>query len=190
MSSIQEPVSTLPAGMEEISRADECRLLYLGNDKCYNIPPLCPFALFGSTAIIDTDLDVRQHAQSGADYSLEYESLIWRCRGSHNPAISFPKIPLRVKDGRPTYDNISVNYGELDNEGYYRSESVTRNTFCWLRDGGFPISERAIREHESIDNFDSEDGEPITYEGDALSTAGGKVHSWLLKSMIRRSHSI
>lgn len=32
MSFIQEPVSTLPPRTEEISRADECRLMYLSHD--------------------------------------------------------------------------------------------------------------------------------------------------------------
>ena len=36
MSFIQEPVSTLPPGIEEISRADECRLMYLSHDNSVN----------------------------------------------------------------------------------------------------------------------------------------------------------
>ena len=81
MSFIQEPVSILPPETEEISRADEYRLMYLSHDQYYIIPPLFPFAPFSTTAITDTNIDVRQHAQYKTSHGLEYEGLTWRCRG-------------------------------------------------------------------------------------------------------------
>lgn len=42
MSFIQEPVSVLPIGTEEISRADECRLIYFSHDQSYTV---CRFPL-------------------------------------------------------------------------------------------------------------------------------------------------
>ncbi|KAH8654032.1 hypothetical protein BGZ60DRAFT_519508 [Tricladium varicosporioides] len=189
MSFIQEPVSTLPLRAEDISRADECRLMYLSHSQYYTVPPLFPFAPFGSTAIIDTNIDVRQHARCKASHSLEYEGLKWRCRGGQRTASIIPRIPSRAKDGQPTDGNISVTYNNLDNEDDDSSEMVTRNIFTWLRDeDGFPVAERAIREHEWIDNLDSDDDCPIT--GDAQSTAGGNLHGWLLKAMTRRSNSL
>jgi hypothetical protein len=39
---------------------------------------------------------------------------------------------------------------------------VVRNISTWLRDeDGFPVAERAIREHEWINNFDSDDHNPV-----------------------------
>jgi hypothetical protein len=56
---IQEPVSTLSPGTEEVSRTDEYGLIYLSHDQYYTIPSIFPFALFGSIAIIDTNIGVR-----------------------------------------------------------------------------------------------------------------------------------
>jgi len=104
-------------------------------------------------------------------------------------ATTVPRIPLCAKNGQPTDDNISVTYDNLDNEDDDCSEMVTRNIFTWLRDeDGFPVAERAIREHEWIDNLDSDDDCPIT--GDAQSTVGGNLHGWLLKTMTQRSNSL
>lgn len=56
--------------------------------------------------------------------------------------------PLRLKAGRPTSD-ICVDYDDLDGEDDDASAMVTRNIFTWLRDvDGFPVAEKAIREHE------------------------------------------
>ncbi|RDL37058.1 Uncharacterized protein BP5553_04491 [Venustampulla echinocandica] len=189
MSFIQEPVSTLPRGIEEISRADECRLMYLSHDQYYTVPPLFPFAPFGSTAMTDTNIDVRQHARCETSHGLEYESVTWHCRGGQRSTTTVPRIPLRAKNGQATKGNISINYDNFDNEDDDCSEMVTRNIFTWLRDDdGFPVAERVIREHEWIDNLDSDDDCPIT--GDAQSTVGGNLHGWLLKTMTRRSNSL
>ena len=189
MSFIQEPVSTLPPGTEEISRADECRLMYLCHDQYYTVPPLFPFAPFGSIAKADTNIDVRQHAQCETSHGLEYEGLTWHCRGGPRVVATIPRIPLRPKCGQPTDGNISIPYDNLDNEDDDCSEMVTRNIFTWLRDeDGFPVAERAIREHEWIDNLDSDDDCPIT--GDAQSSVGGNLHGWLLKIMTKRSNSL
>jgi hypothetical protein len=84
---------------------------------------------------------------------------------------------------------MAVNYDSLDNEDDDCSEMVTRNIFTWLRDeDGFPVAERAVREHEWIDNLDSDDDEPIT--GETRSTVGGNLRGWLLKTMTKRSNSL
>jgi hypothetical protein len=189
MSFMQEPVSALSLGTEEILRADKCRLMYLSHNQYYTVPPLFPFAAFGSIAIKDTNIDVRQHTRCEKSHGLEYEGLTWRCRGGQRTTTSVPRIPLRAKNGQLTDGNISVNYEHLDNEDDDCSETVTRNIFTWLRDeDGFPKAERAIREHEWIDNLDSDDDSPIT--GDAQSTVGGNLHGWLLNSVTRRSKSL
>ena len=55
---IQDPVSTLSPGTE-VSRTSEYGLIYLSHDQFYTIPPLFPFALFGSIAIIDSNIGAR-----------------------------------------------------------------------------------------------------------------------------------
>lgn len=189
MSFIQEPVSIPPPETAEISRADECRLMYLSHDQSYSVPPLFPFAPFGSTAIADTNIDIRQHVRCKKNHGLEYAGLTWRCRDGQRAATTVQRIPLRAKNGQPTYSDISVDYDNLDNEDDDCSEMVTRNIFTWMRDeDGFPVAERAIREHEWIDNLDSDDDCPIT--GDTQSAVGGNLHGWLLKTVTRRSNSI
>ncbi|KAN0104199.1 hypothetical protein V8E51_009944 [Hyaloscypha variabilis] len=166
MSFIQQPVSTLLPETQAILRADECRLMYLSHDLFYTVPPLFPFAPFGSTSLTDTNIDVRLHANCGTSHCLEYEGL---------------RSPLE--------SNVAVNYDSLDNEDDDCSEMVTRNIFTWLRDeDGFPVAERAIYEHEWIDNLDSDDDEPIT--GETRSIVGGNLRGWLLKTMTKRSNSL
>jgi hypothetical protein len=56
---------------------------------------------------------------------------------------------------------------------------VTRNVFTWFRgEDGFPVAERAIREHEWIENLQSDDDSPI--EEDVRSTARENLGDWLL----------
>jgi hypothetical protein len=67
------------------------------------------------------------------------------------------------------------------------SEMVTRNIFTWLRgEDGFPVAERAIRQHQWIDNLDSDDDTPI--QGDVRSIhGGGNVGQWLIGLATKRS---
>ncbi|KAE9363288.1 hypothetical protein N431DRAFT_524214 [Stipitochalara longipes BDJ] len=188
MSFIQEPVSPLLPQAQQVLRADEGRLMYLSHDLPYTVPPLFPFAPFGSTALTDTNLDVRLHAKCGTSHFLEYKSLTWRCRSPEGVSTLLCIPTLRGKVGSPAGVTGPVNYDKLDNEDDDCSQMVTHNVFTWLRDEGFPVAERAIREHEWIDNLDSDDDEPIT--GDALSTVGGNLHGWLLKTLTKRSNSI
>jgi hypothetical protein len=99
-------------------------------------------------------------------------------------------MATRLKNGvlQGSVPEEEVDYEEYDSEDE-NSEMVTRNIFTWLRgDDGFPVAERAIREHEWIDNLDSEDDEPI--EGDVHSSFDGHLHGWLLETSTQRSNSI
>ncbi|KAG0646148.1 hypothetical protein D0Z07_8438 [Hyphodiscus hymeniophilus] len=173
LSFIQEPVSILPQGIEEISRADECRPMYLFHDQSYTVPSLFPFARFGSTAIANTNIDIRQHVRRKPNRCLEYGGLTCLCRRGQRTNTTVHSIPLRAKNGQSTDGDISVSYGNLKDDDC--SEMVTRNTFTWLRDeDGFPAAERAIREHGWIVNLYSDDDSPIT--GDTHSTVVGNLH--------------
>ena len=187
ISFVQEQVPHPTAGATSISRADECRLLFLCHGMDYATPPLFPFPPFGSTDLDDTNLDVHEHSLCGKDHRLSYAGLTWHCSDGKE-AIQRPEVPLvamRQKTGLPLgrSSEVEVDYDDYDlyNDN---SEMVTRNIFTWLRgQDGFPVAERAIREHEWIDNLDSDDDEPS-------STVGGRLHGWLLKTSTQRSNSI
>ncbi|KAI1397209.1 hypothetical protein F4819DRAFT_472726 [Hypoxylon fuscum] len=190
---IQELIPKAPLNAREISRADECRMMYLSHEPGHAVPPLFPFAPFGSTAMEDTNLDVRLHARCPAAHGLEYSDFIWDCHGGQkvkqgiNDALA---ITIRAKAGRPpSWNNsVAVDYDSLDLEDEV-SEMVTRNVFTWLRgEDGFPVAERAIREHEWIENLESDDDSPI--EGDVRSTAGENLGGWLLGISTRTSYSL
>ncbi|RSL57400.1 hypothetical protein CEP54_008327 [Fusarium duplospermum] len=192
MSFIQAPVPHLAVGAQSISRADECRLLYLCHEINYTTPPLLPFAPFGSTALLDTNLDVRKHSLCGRDHGLQYSHWTWHCKDDTEtdqvPDVS--TITTRPKNGQLLNHGaaVDVDYDEYDSEDE-NSEMVTRNVFTWLRgEDGFPVAEREIREHEWIDNLDDGDDSPI--EGDVRSNAGGQLHGWLLKTSTQRSNSL
>ena len=109
-------VSVTLSDAGEISRAGEARLLYLCHDQHYTGPPLFPFAPFDSTALTDTNLDVRQHAKCNTSHSLEYETLAWRCGDGKRTTAVFLHLPFRVKNGNSMNTNISVDYDNLDLE--------------------------------------------------------------------------
>lgn len=191
---IQEPIAKARPDAQEISRADECRLMYLSHERDHAVPPLFPFAPFGYTAMQDTDLDVRRHARCSAAHGLEYSSFTWDCQDGNkveqerNEKLA---VFIRTKAGKPsvTGDNsVVVDYDDLDTEDEV-SEMVTRNVFTWLRgEDGFPVAERSIRKHEWIDNLDSDDHSPI--DGEVRSTVGSNLGGWLLEVSTKRSYSI
>ncbi|KAF7558598.1 hypothetical protein G7046_g5566 [Stylonectria norvegica] len=193
MSFIQEQVPELPFDAREISRANECRLLYLSHDINYRNAPLFPFAPFGATAMEDTNLEVRQHALCRNSHQLQYESFTWDCL--HGQKTTQPRTNAPVSDFVSKHKHFMeqdgsmiIDFDDLDSEDE-SSEMVTRNIFTWLRDeDGFPVAEREIREHEWIDNLDS-DGDSLI-EGDACSTFSVNLHGWLSKTTTQRSLSI
>ncbi|KAK1973492.1 hypothetical protein LZ30DRAFT_610628, partial [Colletotrichum cereale] len=192
VSFIQEPVPILPTNVGEIPRADECRLLYLSHDQSYEVAPLFPFAPFGLTAIGDTNLEVRQHTQCKSPHALAYEGLSWQCRESKWTAVQKPTLPLslRPKYGQPGDSQITVTYDNLDNDDEC-SEMITRSIFTWLRgEDGFPVAERDIREHEWIDNLDSDDDDDCLIVGESRSATEGNLHGWMLNVMLKRAESI
>lgn len=196
VSFIQEPIPAPPPEARSISRADECRLLYLCHDRTYADPPLFPFAPFGSTALADINLDAHEHAVCGRNHCLRYVGFTWVCQRGTTSEQSEHDIALlttfRSKRGQfPHHDvDIDIVYDEYDEDDEDESsEMVTHNIFTWLRgEDGFPVAERAIREHKWIDNLDDDDDAPI--RGDALSTMGGDLHGWILRTSTHRSDSI
>ncbi|KAL5323250.1 hypothetical protein ACEPPN_007784 [Leptodophora sp. 'Broadleaf-Isolate-01'] len=202
VSFVQEPVSRpclgsgyeSEPGVERISRADECRLLYLSHKQSYTVTPLFPFAPFGWSALGDTNIEVRQHAKCEIWHGLEFESLKWRCQDPMYLETATPflcRIPLWAKNGQSGNSEVAVTYKNLDYEDDECSEMVTRYIFTWLRDeDGFPLAERDIRKHEWIENLDYSDEDECPITGDARSTLGGNLHGWLGKTVTWRSNSL
>ncbi|RSL62286.1 hypothetical protein CEP53_004830 [Fusarium sp. AF-6] len=196
---IQAPVLLDTLNEGKISRADECRLLYLSHGIDYTTPPLFPFPPFGYTAIEDTNLDVREHALCGMTHGLAYAYFTWSCKDGkevqQHCQNRVQSTIIRPQNGQianhhdDVIDNYEgLDYDDLDSEDE-NSEAVTRNIFTWLRgEDGFPVAERPIREHEWIDNLDSDDDSPI--EGDVRSTVGGNLHGWIARVSTQRSNSI
>lgn len=193
VSFIQDSVSKPVADTKDISRADECRLMYLSHELDRTTPPLFPFAPFGCTALEDTNLEVRKHAVCPAVHCLQYDGFTWNCdngRKEKQSVSSTAAVSARSKSGPPLewINHGRVSYDPIDFEDDV-SEMVTRNIFTWLRgDDGFPVAERAIRQHEWIANLDSDDGTPI--EGDTRTTVGVNLRSWFRGLSGNRSNSL
>jgi hypothetical protein len=126
-------------------------------------------------------------------------SLSWDCQsGEKVEQCSQPAAPgpsLRVKSRQVSgsngimVDHTGLDVDDEDDDEDEVSEMVTRHVFTWLRgENGFPVAEREIREHEWIQNLESDDESPI--EGDVRSTYRGNLGGWLLGTSTTRSNSI
>ncbi|KXJ89053.1 hypothetical protein Micbo1qcDRAFT_213360 [Microdochium bolleyi] len=195
VSFIQEPVPAFAPGTREIQRADEGRLMYLCHQPDHTSVPLFPFGPFGSVAVADLDLDVRQHISCGQIHHLEYQGMSWHCEGGKKvwqgfEGLSRPAARYKTKEPLQQRDAHTVNFEDMEYEDDDASQMVTRNIFTWLREqDGFPVAERAIREHEWIDNLRDDDDSPI--EGRAVSTAGdSRPGRWLLDTLTTRCKSL
>ena len=134
-----------------------------------------------------------EHAQCSAVRGLGYLSFTWDCQGGKkfeqrtDDALA---NSISAKIGQALSSNdIAVDYDSLDFEDdfqYEVSEMATGNVFTWLRgEDGFPVAERASREHDWIENLESDDDSPI--RGDAGSASGGNLGGWLSGSLTTRS---
>ncbi|OJJ04312.1 hypothetical protein ASPVEDRAFT_43781 [Aspergillus versicolor CBS 583.65] len=148
---MQEPI--YPAANESILRSDECRLLYLTQEEHHTRWPVCPWTPFGSTALKDTEIDVRLHANCTI-HGLQYAGWKWTCRNSS--VVYQMAKPDFMPAFSPVEPNITINYEALDHGEQSASENATRSIFSWLRVEGFPLNEKKIHEWISIDDSDDE----------------------------------
>lgn len=201
LSFIQEPVSRLHHDSKSISRADECRLMFLSQEPPREFPPIYPYPPLGDTDIKDTDLGVHLHAHCPGKHHLGFLSVTWNCVGGRKDIqrtgpISIASRNHHIVDNLQDDEDtaIEVDYGWLDRERDL-SEGVTRNLFTWMRDmDGFTVAERDICRHEWIDAFDDSDDESVHPEGDGGSTVGlnivGRMGCWMASTITRRSNSV
>lgn len=200
LSFIQEPVHPIQTHNDTsfISRADECRLMFLIQEPRRDLPPIYPYPPLGETNIRDTDLGVQVHAYCPTPHKLQFLSIAWNCVGGRKDIQTTGCISPISRDSmegsKAKDEECEVDYAFLDRDRDL-SEGVTRNMFTWMRDtDGFTVAEREICRHEWIDAFDSDsDDESVDPEGDGKSTTGpseAQVGYWLANAMTRRCDSI
>jgi hypothetical protein len=198
LSFIQEPVSPERHDQTSISRADECRLMFLSQEPPRPFPPIYPYSPVGYTDIRDTDLGVQLHAQCPGSHGLRFMSISWNCVAGRKDiqTVESKSVVSRSYTMNNLQDEdteVKVDYSWLDRETDL-SERVTRNLFCWMRQDGFTVAERDIHGHEWIDAFDSWDDESIHPGGDGLSTTGlnndAQIGRWMAGMTTRRCNSI
>ncbi|KAI9750145.1 MAG: hypothetical protein M4579_006586 [Chaenotheca gracillima] len=162
----------------EISRADECRLLFLSGCENRSTVPTCPWQPFGKTSLVDTEIDVRKHAQCKNHY-LRYNSWSWDMDdGTVVEDRGFNRDAKRADKSEDEVDTIPPSNHELPPE--LLSELATRSIFSWLRPTGFSANEAPIRDHSWLDLEYSDE-----LDGDASSdnsrngTAPDIMNEWL-----------
>lgn len=206
---IQLPVTgSVQSG--RIERENECRLMYLASKSHQSYPPMSPWKPFGSTALEDTDLDVRLHAHCQG-HGLRYLGWTWDCRDDGHPA----QLTVPASEGAlGTYPNLNpqlitsefnhkIPYDNMDPDDARPSWKATLNIFMWLRRDGFPSSEQCIRRHEwlcgVLDEEEADAYESWTDEED-VSTLGRRrakssapkltLGPWLASTQGNRCRSI
>lgn len=162
---MQEPVSKCPKSVynSSILRSDECRLLFLAQTEHHIRLPICQWVPFGTTALEDTDVDARFHANCGGDHALKYRGWKWVCKNdavvhqkSNGSTPRAPTPPPSEQRG-PFEPHIPVSFEALNLKEESASENATRSIFGWLRFEGYPPAERDIHEHPWVKIDDSED---------------------------------
>lgn len=205
---MQVPV-TGPVQSGRIEREDECRLLYLASKSHQSYPPMSPWKPFGSTALEDTELDVRIHAHCQG-HGLRYVGWDWDCcidgrsaqmavPASGSSIYTHPKLKPSLITGEVSHE---IPYADMDVESNGPSWKATLNIFMWLRRDGFPSSEQCIRRHEwlcgVLDEEEADAYESWTDEEDIVTSGRRKVKSsaprprlggWLASTQAMRRRS-
>jgi hypothetical protein len=162
---IQEPLEMKDTST--VSRADECRLLFLTQADMHDMAPMA-WPLHGSISRQETSVEVHEHVDCKG-HGLFYAGWKWDLEGdglaSHKPHTSEPPhcrltSTLRVATEKIDTTRIEPDEGEIKvihaiyegidhEEEDSISQMATGNGFSWLRrDDGFLLSERMVREHE------------------------------------------
>ncbi|EPE08947.1 immunoglobulin variable region used by the itc63b heavy chain [Ophiostoma piceae UAMH 11346] len=162
-----------------ITRADECRLLFLCQADGHNRLPLVQWKPFGATPLEDVDLEVRAHAKC-IRHKLHYEDFNWVVRDDTGLRLwaewlsrLWCRVRLRIsslwvrhkKDQERTYEKdqgsgiskMYISHEEMDQAKEVISENATRNIFTWLRPNGWSRHERKIWRNEWFTDLESED---------------------------------
>lgn len=186
---LQQPVSQPLVGDGGISRADECRLLYLSQCGQHSRSPVCQWKPFGATFVEDVDIEVRTH-QHCKYHQLQYQKMLWECVGGtvESPSSQRTHSQASSKSTQPQTSlnsgSVAISYGALNRDREAISENATRSIFGWLRSDGRTRQEGEIWKHEWFDMSDSGDDEDLSEDE---KTSGGSpklqvssyVETWL-----------
>ncbi|KAK4149748.1 hypothetical protein C8A00DRAFT_46692 [Chaetomidium leptoderma] len=159
---IQQPVSDPLVASGQVTRADQCRLLFLSRSGSHDRMPVCQWSPFGGTPLEHTDIEVRVHAKCKG-HGLRYRGLMWDCvngKTVHQALVSgdpdaYPSPPLTQQT--PSSRQALVKYGRLDGEKDFVSENATRSIFGWLRVNGYALDEQDIWKHEWFEMYESDE---------------------------------
>ncbi|OAA63326.1 hypothetical protein SPI_03489 [Niveomyces insectorum RCEF 264] len=203
----QQPANGVSGGPSRgmsMSRADECRLLFLSQaDALHTRMPVVPWKPFGATPLADLDIDVRKHA-SCTGHQLLHEGFQWVAprdfiawRDTNRRTTLFRPVRLLVsclsntRRFKPEVNVASNNvateanwmyipYDAVDPSKEVISENATRNIFTWLRSDGWAQNERPIWEHAWF-NKHSEDGEADQGSIHIMDKGVDLIEAWLAK---------
>ncbi|KPM34888.1 hypothetical protein AK830_g11684 [Neonectria ditissima] len=169
-----------------VSRADECRLLFLSQSGHHARTPVCQWKPFGTTPVEDVDLEVRVH-EGCEGHQLQYEGILWGCKNDNfvfqpSQEADSQNLPDRLLAKAPANtESVPVYYEALDRDREAISENATRNIFGWLRFDGYARHEGEIWKHEWFDMSDSDEddmsGDETTSDGSPERSS--RVETWL-----------
>lgn len=149
-----------------VSRADECKLLYLSQSNTHARLPLCQWKPFGATAIEHTDFEVRNHLSCNY-HQLRYEGFSWKCQGGtyefQSSAQSHDSFKItndrHDRESCDSTNSISICFQGMNREREALSENATRNILRWLRPDGYAPGEAELWKHEWFEPSESDDDE-------------------------------
>ncbi|EXJ72776.1 uncharacterized protein A1O5_03923 [Cladophialophora psammophila CBS 110553] len=180
------PRRDIPSRIENlrISRADECRLLYIAQPDHTRVP-VCPWEPFGYTDLHDADIEVREHACCAGKHCLQYDNWAWDLRDGRKSAPDRGFIPNDgFMDANETTIELLVRpQCQDDPESEGLAEIATRSIFGWLRSNGYPSKERGIWMHPWLNVNDSSDEEidDLSEGGSADGERGSTIENWISK---------
>lgn len=177
------PRQQIPSKIDDsrISRADECRLLYIAQPDHSRVP-VCPWEPFGDTDLQDADIEVRKHAYCTGKHCLQYEKWTWNLQNGRKTAADYGFIPNDdLMDTNGISSDLPVNPDCRDEPGASEglAEIATRSIFSWLRPNGYPLNERAIWRHPWLNSHDSEDEDDLV-ESDTDCKRSSNIKKWIL----------
>jgi hypothetical protein len=183
---IQQPVSNPLVVSGHVTRADECRLLFLSRSDRYVRCPVCQWKPFGATSVEDVDVEVRVHSDCG-DHKLQYQGLRWNSTGDEY-LLDRAGLHLVGHSATSSFgggEQVPVSYEALNREKEVISENATRSILGWLRSDGWTYNERKMLEHPWLDTGDSEsEDEDADGDGDQLASDDGPQDLSLVTSWI------
>jgi hypothetical protein len=154
---IQQPVSDRLVANGYVTRADECRLLFLSRSDNHVRCPIVQWKPFGSTPVEDVNVEVRLHCDCGG-HQLQYQGLLWN-NGDGKYSLDHATLQPTNLPVTPPYDSgeqVLVSYEALNRTDEDICENATRSILSWLRSDGWARHEIEMSKHPWLENYVSE----------------------------------